>query len=150
MPKVVSSTLSLPRVGFASIPKSRAKRLDPEVPELDRQVLLSKKARESKAIQARSVSFSPALKKGVVVSLIAVNLCLVIAYLIGINSNAASGYQIKKIQGDLSTQNEQAKQLRMKIAEANSLMALQNDLIEQKFVQVDNANFFQGKQLTSR
>lgn len=90
------------------------------------------------------------VKKTLVYSAVALNAMLLFAYLFGVNSYAASGYEMKKIQTSVQMLNEENKKLSLKISEQSSLATLHTDLQNSIFVPVVQTKFLQVNQLTQR
>ena len=147
--KFISTTLSLPSVTRLTRNKNTFRRTDPTVPEFSAQVAWSKKIQSGVSVSSKS-EFSFLGKKVLAVSLVGLNLALFGAYLVGVNTYATSGYQIKKLQTTISSENERTKQLNVKLSETNSILGMKESFSELKFVPVNDATFLDTKQLSSR
>ncbi len=144
-----TSTIAIPSIGFR--PKTRAvvKKQSPELPTVGSQVEWSKRAAAKQEIVARGIGQDKIVKISILL-LGLVSLGLFVAYLVGVNTFAGSGYEIKKLQKEINEQKEKEKMLNMKIAETNSLISVQSAIDEKKFVPIENPTFIGNKQLTSR
>jgi hypothetical protein len=150
MPKILSTTLTIPRIDFKIKQKSNIKRIDPEVPRLGTGETWSKKVLTETRPSIHSKIEPKAFRKALAVTFVALDVILMLGYLMNINSHASSGYEIKKLQQAITAEQEQAKQLNIKLSEGNSILTMQSDLASQNFVPVTNPTFFENKQLTSR
>lgn len=70
-------------------------------------------------------------------------LALLFSYLVGVNSYAAKGYEIKKLQTHITQLSEQNEKLNFKVSEASSMVAIQTDFLNTNFVAAGPAKFLQ-------
>lgn len=82
--------------------------------------------------------------------LIAASTFLLMSYIYGVNEFASSGYQIKALQTRVAVLNEDNKKINLKVSEASSMVAIQNDFLNSNFVAAGTAKFLQSTQLTQR
>ncbi len=82
--------------------------------------------------------------------LIALNVFLLMSYLVGVNSNAANGYEIKKLQQRAGQLSEDNKTMSVKVSEISSIVQIQADLANSDFVPVTGAQYLQVNQLSQR
>ena len=88
--------------------------------------------------------------KAFVLFLIAVNGLLLLNYIYGVNKYASKGYEIKKLQTQLSVLTEENRKISVKTAEANSMVSIQNDFLNSNFVAAGTPKFLQAGQFTQR
>jgi len=67
-------------------------------------------------------------------SLIAINVVLLFSYLLGVNAQTASGYEIQKIQQKIQTLTDTNKQLNLKVSEQASIAQIQSDFLNNGYV----------------
>jgi len=84
------------------------------------------------------------------VALIAANVMLLGGYVYGVNKSASSGYEIKALQTQLSSLTEDNKKLGLKVAEASSMVSIQNDFLSSNFVAAGTSKFLQDPQFSQR
>jgi len=105
-------------------------------------------------LQDRRVSYSCSRKhtKWYVMSIavMAALVLLLMNYVLGVNSYASTGYEIKKLETSLSSLNEENKKLSLRVSETSSVAGIQLELSDSNFVQVDSAKFLRTNQLTRR
>lgn len=82
--------------------------------------------------------------------LLGLNVVLMFWYLLGVNSYAASGYEINKMQKEVGVLTEQNQKLTLEYSEKSSLISMQSNLINSQFVPVVSAQYIQVNQLTKR
>ncbi len=75
---------------------------------------------------------------------------LLTSYILGVNGYASTGYEIKKLQTNLSSLNEESQKLSLKVSEISSVAEIQLELSGSNFVQVNSAKFLRISQLTQR
>ncbi len=85
------------------------------------------------------------------------SLCLAIActllmasYLVSVNSYAATGYQIKTLQNQLSALTETNQKLTVKTAQVSSMIAVQSQVLGANFVPAGTPTFLQVSQMSMR
>lgn len=78
--------------------------------------------------------------------------CLLLAasYLVSVNSYAATGYQIKQLQNQLSGLTETNQKLTVKTAQVSSMIAVQSQLLGADFVPAGTPQFLQVSQMSMR
>ncbi len=84
-------------------------------------------------------TFHPA----VVFVLVAVNLVFGMAYVLGVNSYAATGYEIKKSQNQLETLVEENRKLSLQVSESSSIVSAQANLPQMNFVAAGTPKFLE-------
>lgn len=82
--------------------------------------------------------------------LVALSVFLLMSYLIGVNSYAANGYEIKKLKQRASQISEENKAMSVKVSEISSIVQIQADLANSDFVPVTGAQYLQVNQLSQR
>ncbi len=81
-------------------------------------------------------------------ALIAINVVLLLWYLLGVNANASKGYELKKIQTNLSQLTEESKKLSLSISEKNSIAGMQEDFAKNDFVPAGQPKFLEIDQFS--
>ena len=66
--------------------------------------------------------------------LIAANGFVLLSYVYGVNQSASSGYEIQQLQTQLTALTASNKQVNLQIAEASSMVDIQNDFLSANFV----------------
>lgn len=101
--------------------------------------------------------FTPTFAKPVLywasVGLIALNAVLLMSYVIGVNSYASRGFEIKTLQARLDKLTQENKQLALKAAEISSMVSIQTDFLNADFVAAGTPKFLavgRVSQLTRR
>ena len=92
MSKVVTTVLTLPRTDWKTKYGSPAKKLNPENHSLERQAVWSKKALNADTRPISHARDYEAGKKFLALMFCSFNVALLVMYLVGVNSGAASGY----------------------------------------------------------
>jgi hypothetical protein len=82
--------------------------------------------------------------------LITANTVLLVSYFIGVNSATSKGYEIKKLQTNITSLNEENKKLTLKISEKTSMAQLQTEIANSSFVPVGNSVFVEVNRYTKR
>jgi hypothetical protein len=82
--------------------------------------------------------------------LIAVNVVVMFSYLLGVNAQAASGYEIQKIQGKIFALTEENKQLNLKVSKQSTIAEIQTDYLNSGYVPMGAGNFLQVNNYTKR
>lgn len=90
------------------------------------------------------------LRLVVAIALIALNISLLMSYVYGVNKYASKGYEIKKLQTQLSVLSEENKKISLKISEASSMVSIQSDFLNSNFVAAGTPKFLQTTQLSQR
>jgi cell division protein FtsL len=114
--------LSLPAIFFKS---------KPEVSIAALRVVKSKTKTEK--------TFHPAI----FFTLIAFNVVIGMAYILGVNSYAATGYEIKKSQSQLEKLVEENKKLSLQVSESSSIVSAQANLPQMNFVAAGTPRFLE-------
>lgn len=83
-------------------------------------------------------------------ALIAANGLLLMSYIYGVNEFASQGYQIKTLQAQIAALGEDNKKITLKVSEAGSMVAIQNDFLSSNFVPAGTAKFLAPSQFTQR
>jgi len=98
----------------------------------------------------RSISQTSPLNLMLSSLFIALNVFLLGSFLSGINSNSSKGYEIKKLQNNLSLLAEENNKLNVKLAEDTSMVAIQTDFLNANFVSAGTPIFLEGNQYSQR
>lgn len=80
--------------------------------------------------------------------LIALNLVVMFSYFLGVNAQAATGYEIQKIQDKIALYTDQNKQLNLKVSEQASIAQIQNDFVASGYVPVSSPTYLQVDRFT--
>jgi hypothetical protein len=93
-----------------------------------------------------------ALQQYAVYGMVALNVLLLVGYVISVNASASAGYEITKLQRTVSRLTEDSKKLTLENAEINSMMTIHDSLNREGFVPVVSAEYIQleTKKLTQR
>ena len=78
--------------------------------------------------------------------LVVANAALLLSYVYGVNQFASQGYEITALQQRLNTLTTDNKQLNLKMAQATSMVAIQNDFLSANYVLAATPNFLQTGQ----
>ncbi len=122
----------------------------------NRGAIVHSKTTTRTATRARSTSKIIALSETKIwwlsMSLVMINLVLFVSYLFSVNSQANTGYQIKKLQTHIAEQTTENKKLMVKQSEANSIAVVQDSLAQAKFVPItaQDLMFVKVTQLSQR
>jgi len=82
--------------------------------------------------------------------LIALNAALMFSYLLGVNAQAATGYEIQKIQDKVQTLTEANRQLNLKVSQITSIAEIQTDFLNSGYVPVSQVSYLQVNRYTER
>ena len=93
-------------------------------------------------------TFSVSPKKLWLYVLAGLNIVLFFSYILGVNSNTSQGYEIKKLQTQISSFTEQNKKLNLKISEISSMVSIQNNLVTENFVSAGTPKFLEVRQFS--
>ncbi len=117
------------------------------VPTRSRSVAMS--SRTQRSVLGGQVS---TFQKGLAMSLVGLNMVMLVSYVVAINTSAASGYEITKLQRSVHELTEQSKKLTLQNAEINSMSTIHQSLNQEGFVPVAGAEYIQLQlnQLTQR
>ena len=66
---------------------------------------------------------------------------LLVTYLFGVNTYAAKGYEVKRLQVRLAEAAEASKKLNLKLSESTSIIQMQSEATEDHFVPVTNVEY---------
>jgi len=83
-------------------------------------------------------------------ALIAINAAVLFSYLLGVNAQAASGYEIQKIQDRVQQYVDENKQLNMKVSEQTSIAEIQTDFLNAGHTPIGQPKFLQVHNYTER
>ena len=85
-------------------------------------------------------------------ALVVINAVMLVSYLSGVNSRSLQGYEIKQLQNKISQLDDQNKSLNLKVAEASSILSIQNDFLNSNFVSMGTPQFLEldGSHLSER
>ena len=104
-----------------------------------------------RSVAVRRAAAKPAAwQVGVCIGLAIVAATLLGSYLVSVNSYAASGYQIKKMQNQLSALTEANQKLGIKVSQVSSMVALQSQVLGANFVPAGTPTFLQVNQMSMR
>lgn len=70
-------------------------------------------------------------------ALVAINTALLLSYLLGVNTQASTGYEIKQLEKQVMKLNEEQKALNLKLSEVTAVSVLSQDFEQAGFVQAD-------------
>lgn len=108
---------------------------------------------QSTAIKVRKQSFvrekSPSWFWGSLVLCLLV-LGLLMSYLLGVNSYASTGYEIKKLQNQVNALSEENQKMNLKVSEISSMTNLQEEILNSRFVTIGNPKFLQENHYSQR
>jgi hypothetical protein len=104
------------------------------------------KSKGLKIVKTKSENSSMMFLAGVL--LVAINVILLGSYIYGVNDYASKGYEIQKLQNTLSALNVSNKQINLQIAQASSMVSIQNDFLSANFVPATTAKFLQVNQFS--
>ncbi len=79
---------------------------------------------------------------------LALNMVMLGSYLAGVNSYAASGYEIKKMQTRLDSLNEENKKLTIKVSEVSSIASVQSNFQNSDYVPAGTPKFLEVNQFS--
>lgn len=74
-------------------------------------------------------------------SLIAVNVALLLSYLLGVNARASAGYEIKQLSTQVYELNEAQKDLNLELSEITAISVMSEDFAKQGFVQAGTSQY---------
>ena len=80
--------------------------------------------------------------------LIAINATVLFSYLLGVNNQASTGYEIQNIQQKIADVSDQNKQLNLKISEQTSIAGIQEDFAASGYVPITQSNYLTVNNLT--
>jgi hypothetical protein len=75
--------------------------------------------------------------------LIALNVLVMLAYLLGVNTQAASGYEIQQEQNQIQNLTDAGKQLNLQLSEATSIAEIQTDYLNSGYVPAGQISYLQ-------
>jgi cell division protein FtsL len=102
---------------------------------------------KTKKINSARVSTSRSTRFWVAIILIAANVVVLTSYIYGVNEFASRGYQISSLENNLSDLTSQNKALNLQIAEATSMVSIQNDFLSANFVPAGTPKFITVSEL---
>jgi|ERR1051326_6903751 hypothetical protein len=76
-------------------------------------------------------------------ALVVINAAMLVSYLSGVNSRSLQGYEIKQLQNKISQLSDATKSLNLKVAEASSILSIQNDFVNSNFVSMGTPKFLE-------
>jgi hypothetical protein len=97
---------------------------------------------KSKAISRRRTAIQPFWLCASYV-LIALNVLVMFSYLLGVNAQAASGYEIQKQQDSIQALTDTGKQLNMQLSQATSIAEIQSDYLNSGYVAAGQVSYLQ-------
>lgn len=99
---------------------------------------------QSRAVRAYNLRQVSSARKIFAVFLAAVCAGLSFVYILGVNTYASTGYEIKSLQNKVSLAAEKNKQLNLQIAEKTSISNLESELGQQGYSQVKQLKYLKG------
>jgi cell division protein FtsL len=81
-------------------------------------------------------------------SLITLNAVFLFSYIYGVNTSAATGYEIQSLQTNVANLNLANKQINLQVAEAGSMVGIQNDFLSAGFVPAGTPVFLQNPEVS--
>lgn len=97
------------------------------------------------AVRTTSLRQESGVRKALVIFLAVLNAALLLAYILGVNNYASTGYKIKALQSKISALSQENKKLTLEIAERASVANLEIELSQSGFLVVKNAKFLRGE-----
>lgn len=82
--------------------------------------------------------------------LMAATTALIFSYLLGVNAQASSGYEIQEIQGKIQKLSDDNKDLNLKISKQSSIAEIQNDYLNNGYDVVKQPQYLQVNNYTER
>jgi hypothetical protein len=82
--------------------------------------------------------------------LAACNVAIFVSYFFGVNQGVAKGYEIKKIQTQINTLQEENQKLTVKASEVGSILRVQQELASSGFVPATGGIFLQTEHYSQR
>lgn len=76
-------------------------------------------------------------------ALLILNVGLLLAYILGVNSNAAIGYEIKQMQKELVAITQENRKLNLQVSESSSIATIQGSLSQMDFVPAGTPQFIE-------
>jgi|GEM_PF-3334344 len=73
--------------------------------------------------------------------LLAVNILLLMTYVVGVNSSASKGFEIKSLQIHMDRLSQENRQLSLKVAESSSMVSIQSDFLSAHFTGAGTPKF---------
>ncbi len=77
------------------------------------------------------------------VALLILNAGLLLNYILGVNSNAALGYEIKQMQKELVGITQESRKLNLQVSESSSIATIQGSLPQMDFVPAGTPQFIE-------
>jgi hypothetical protein len=104
----------------------------------------------SAAVRRAAVAKPAAWQVGTAIGFGIVAVALLGSYLVSVNSYAARGYEIKKLQTQMAQLTEANQRLNVKVAQVSSMVAVQSQLAGADFIPAGTPQFLQVNQMTMR
>ncbi len=82
--------------------------------------------------------------------LLALNAYLLLGYFVEVNGNSSKGYEIKKMQQQITDLTDAQKKLNLKLAENTSMVSIQEGFLSANFVPAETPVFLESTRLTQR
>ena len=73
--------------------------------------------------------------------LIGLNVLVMFSYLLGVNAQAASGYEIQKLQDNIQTLADAGKQLNLQISQQTSIAQIQTDYLNSGYMPAGQVSY---------
>jgi hypothetical protein len=93
---------------------------------------------------------NPNFRSVLALTLVVANVLLLGSYIYGVNKFAAKGYEIKKLQIQLSALTEDNKKINLKVSEANSMVGIQSEFLNSNFVAAGTSKFLEISPLSGQ
>lgn len=140
MPKISSFTqvLASPMGLLSKTPYTVIKKTSPAFKPASSARSLNLNSAASRRLVYRN---SDKLKTYGAYGLLALNLFLLVSYVINMNTSAAAGYEVSQIQKNIHALTEQNKKLNLQTSEVSSMLSLNSNLTDSHFVPANNPEF---------
>lgn len=89
-------------------------------------------------------------RKALVLVLSAMNIALLLAYILGVNNYASTGYEIKALQNKISQISQENKKLTLLVSELSSVSNLQAELSQSGYSVVKATTYLQDESAYSQ
>lgn len=99
---------------------------------------------KSRLVRASNLRQASAARKVLAVVLASLCAALAFTYILGVNTYASTGYEIKSLQNKVSAAAEQNKKLNLQIAEKTSISNLESELVQSGYTPVKELKYLKG------
>ena len=103
-------------------------------------ILVVPKLKTAKSFSSANSSW---LRKTAAVALVLLNAGLLFSYILGVNSSASTGYDIKNLQGKVANLTQENKKMTLQISEMAQVSSLENRLLGNGYSLVRQTKFLQ-------